>query len=180
MECGVGRIQCASVSGYRFCAVYMFFVFHTKIAACSDLTLTNGDIIYGAGSPNNRPIFSGATYSCDPGYTLTGGSTIRVCVSGGRWSGSASTCQGESVTRTQFTFQTIIIVYRHKIDWSSTTCSDLTNPTNGIVAYNMGTAGPDTVATYTCTTGYTLNGGTTRTCGSDGVWSGSAPVCQCK
>ncbi|XP_064386678.1 E-selectin-like [Halichondria panicea] len=131
------------------------------IAACSDLTLTNGDIIYSAGSPNNRPIFSGATYSCNPGYTLTGGSTIRVCVSGGRWSGSASTCQDTRSTGPP-----------------PTTCSDLTNPTNGIVAYNMGTAGPDTVATYTCTTGYTLNGGTTRTCGSDGVWSGSAPVCQ--
>ncbi|XP_064388562.1 E-selectin-like isoform X3 [Halichondria panicea] len=46
----------------------------------------------------------------------------------------------------------------------------------------MGTASQrpvDTVATYTCDTGYTLNGGnTTRTCGSDGVWSGSAPTCQ--
>ncbi len=35
-----------------------------------------------------------------------------------------------------------------------------------------------TVATYTCATGYTLNGGSTRTCGSDGMWSGSSPVCQ--
>ncbi len=38
----------------------------------------------------------------------------------------------------------------------------------------------DTVATYTCVTGYTLNGGNTRTCGSDGMWSGSSPVCQRK
>ena len=45
-----------------------------------------------------------------------------------------------------------------------------------MISYNMGTASPrpvDTVATYTCNPGYTLNGGTTtRTCGSDGVWSG--------
>ena len=52
-----------------------------------------------------------------------------------------------------------------------------------MTAYNMGTASPrpvDTVATYTCVTGYTLNGVTTRTCGSDGVWNGSPPVCQRK
>ena len=36
----------------------------------------------------------------------------------------------------------------------------------------------NTVATYTCTNGYTLSGDTIRTCGSDGGWSGSAPTCQ--
>ena len=41
-----------------------------------------------------------------------------------------------------------------------------------MVSYNDSTLGLDTVATYTCDTGYTLDGGsTTRTCGSDGVWS---------
>ncbi|XP_064386046.1 CUB and sushi domain-containing protein 2-like [Halichondria panicea] len=62
-----------------------------------------------------------------------------------------------------------------------TTCSDLTAPSNGMISYNTGTTSPrpvGTVATYTCVPGCTLNGGTTRTCGSDGVWSGSAPTCQ--
>ena len=66
---------------------------------------------------------------------------------------------------------------------SPTTCSDLPALTNGMILYNMGTASlrpVDTVATCTCDTGYTLNGGSTRTCGSDGVWSGLAPTCQCK
>ena len=64
------------------------------------------------------------------------------------------------------------------------TCSDLPSPTFGDIDY--GGAGStdnrpvNTVATYTCNTGYTLNGGTTRTCGSDGVWSGSTPTCQRK
>ena len=65
----------------------------------------------------------------------------------------------------------------------STTCSDLTKPTNGMIAYNIETNSlrpVDTVATYTCDTGYTLNGDTTRACESGGMWSGSAPVCQCK
>ncbi len=64
-----------------------------------------------------------------------------------------------------------------------TTCFDLTAPTNGMIGYNMGTASsrPEgTVATYTCNPGYTFIGGGTRTCGSDGVWSGSIPVCQRK
>ncbi len=66
-----------------------------------------------------------------------------------------------------------------------TTCSDLTVPTNGMIGYNMATSPRpvNTVATYTCVTGYTLQtygGNTTRTCGSDGVWSGSAVACYRK
>ncbi len=52
-----------------------------------------------------------------------------------------------------------------------------------MISYNMGTTSlrpVNTVATYTCVTGYTLHGGSTRTCESDGVWSGSALTCQCK
>ncbi|XP_064386185.1 CUB and sushi domain-containing protein 1-like isoform X2 [Halichondria panicea] len=123
---------------------------------CPDLpSLTNGMIVYSDGSPDNRPFSSSAVHSCNPGYTLTGGDTTRVCMSGGIWTGSPPTCQS--------------------------TCSDLTVPANGMISYNMGTASlrpVDTMATFTCDTGYTLNGGTTRTCGSDGVWSGFAPTCQ--
>ncbi len=65
-----------------------------------------------------------------------------------------------------------------------TTCSDLIAPTNGMISYNnMGTGSlrpVGTVATYTCNTSYTLNEGSTRTCGSDGMWSGFAPSCQGK
>ena len=35
-------------------------------------------------------------------------------------------------------------------------------------------------ATYSCNIGFTLNGDQTRTCGSDGSWSGSEPSCQSK
>ena len=64
-----------------------------------------------------------------------------------------------------------------------TTCPDLTVSANGMISYNMGTASlrpVGTVATYTCDTGYTVTGLSTSTCGSDGVWSGSASVCQRK
>ena len=62
-------------------------------------------------------------------------------------------------------------------------CPDLLSLTNGTISYSDGSTNSrpvDTLATYTCGTGYTLNGGNTRTCGSDGVWSGSAPTCQRK
>ncbi len=65
------------------------------------------------------------------------------------------------------------------------TCSDLPSLTNGIIDYS-GAGSTDsrpvgTVATHTCDTGYAIiDGSTTRTCGSDGVWSGLAPTCQRK
>ena len=63
-------------------------------------------------------------------------------------------------------------------------CSDLPSLENGDIDYGGGgstnSRPVNTVATYTCNPGYTLNGGTTRTCGSDGVWSGPAIDCQRK
>ncbi len=98
MECGVGQLQLVSVSGLDF--VYCLFVecIVSHTANCPDLpSLTNGMIMYSAGSTNNRPFISTAVYSCNTGYTLNGGTlsggTTRVCVGEGRWSGSPPTCQ---------------------------------------------------------------------------------------
>ncbi len=60
------------------------------------------------------------------------------------------------------------------------TCSDLPSLANGDIDYSGGSPDSrpvDTVATYTCDTGYSFNIGDTRTCGS-GVWSGLAPICR--
>ena len=60
-------------------------------------------------------------------------------------------------------------------------CTDLMDLVNGGITYDMETINNrpvDTVATYTCNVSYTLIGGSTRTCGSDRVWSGSDPVCE--
>ena len=35
-------------------------------------------------------------------------------------------------------------------------------------------------ATYTCDSGFMLNGNETQECQKDGIWSGAAPTCQNK
>ncbi len=65
------------------------------------------------------------------------------------------------------------------------TCFDLGNRANSDLTYNDGTSDlrpPGTVATYTCVTGYRIVGTTsatiTRSCLTNGGWSGSDPTCQ--
>ena len=67
----------------------------------------------------------------------------------------------------------------------SGTCFDLPPLINGVNAYDAGSADSrpiNTIATFTCDNGYTLEltGGNFRQCLNDGTWSGSAPTCQGK
>ena len=55
-------------------------------------------------------------------------------------------------------------------------CGSLPGPANGQVTLTAGTFGQ--TATYSCNTGYSLVGDSTRTCQAGGSWSGSAPTCQ--
>ncbi|XP_066295428.1 sushi, von Willebrand factor type A, EGF and pentraxin domain-containing protein 1-like isoform X3 [Branchiostoma lanceolatum] len=89
-----------------------------------------------------------ATFTCDPGYGLVGGST-RTCQADTTWSGSSPTC-------------------------TAVQCPALTAPANGAVS---GTNSYEDVATFTCDPGYSLVGGSTRTCQADTTWSGSSPTC---
>ena len=59
-------------------------------------------------------------------------------------------------------------------------CDDLPAPVNGeMVTCSSGTvgAGYDTCS-FTCNTGYELTGSDTRTCQSNGSWSGSDDMCR--
>ncbi len=60
-------------------------------------------------------------------------------------------------------------------------CGALSHPSNGRVTYSP----PDTTtfgarATYSCDTGYTLQGSRTLECQADETWSGSTPTCARK
>ncbi len=55
-------------------------------------------------------------------------------------------------------------------------CGHLTDPANGQVDTSSGTIFGST-ATYSCDSGYTLSGSSSRTCEDDGLWTQSEPVC---
>ena len=60
-------------------------------------------------------------------------------------------------------------------------CADLSAPANGeITSCSSGTVGvgyEGDTCSFTCNTGYELTGSDTRTCQSDGSWSGIGTTC---
>ncbi|XP_064386331.1 sushi, von Willebrand factor type A, EGF and pentraxin domain-containing protein 1-like isoform X3 [Halichondria panicea] len=67
--------------------------------------------------------------------------------------------------------------FTHRICVTFTPCPTLSPLSNGMISYNADT----NMATYTCNTGYTINGATPITCMSDGTsagtWSATPPTC---
>ena len=57
----------------------------------------------------------------------------------------------------------------------------LTDLNNGMIICSLGDDGVPSykdTCSFTCNTGYELTGNDTRTCQSDGSWSGSDPMCR--
>ena len=65
----------------------------------------------------------------------------------------------------------MLIIYIH----ITASCSELSNPANGIVLWTGLTTGSNAI--HTCKSGYQLIGEWIRTCMSNGVWSGQEPIC---
>ena len=60
-------------------------------------------------------------------------------------------------------------------------CSSLTTVDNGLLSCSLGDDGVpfyEDTCSFTCNTGYELTGSDTKTCQSDGSWSGSVSVCR--
>jgi len=57
-------------------------------------------------------------------------------------------------------------------------CGTLEDPDNGRVEFSNTTF--ESTANYTCNLGYSLNGNSTRTCETNGEWSGDSPSCERK
>ena len=60
-------------------------------------------------------------------------------------------------------------------------CPNFTQSNNGVINCSLGDDGVSSyedTCSYTCNTGYELTGSDTRTCQSDGSWSGSDASCN--
>ena len=60
-------------------------------------------------------------------------------------------------------------------------CPGLTDPNNGTITCSPGDNGVpsyEDTCSFTCNTGYELTGSDTRTCQSDGSWSGTEAMCR--
>ena len=58
---------------------------------------------------------------------------------------------------------------------ASLSCPGLSTPLNGSVSYTSQRVGH--IARYNCSTGYILEGSSSRTCLAGGYWSGHQPYC---
>ena len=74
-------------------------------------------------------------------------------------------------------FSVSVLAYLSLFDFSPTVvdCGDPGTLTNG--QRSLPSTTYNSVVTYTCDVGYTLQGSNSRTCQSDGQWSGSVPRC---
>ena len=70
------------------------------------------------------------------------------------------------------------LIHIHTCASAVVVCPGLMNPDNGQVELSDMVFG--SIATYSCDTGYNLNGSVTRMCMADGQWSGENPACQSK
>jgi len=60
-------------------------------------------------------------------------------------------------------------------------CNSLTDPNNGVITCSLGEDGVpsyEDTCSITCNTGYELTGSDTRTCQSNGNWSGNETICS--
>ena len=90
-----------------------------------------------------------AFYNCTGGYTVVGNSS-RLCQYDGLWSGIEPSCQPHN-------------------------CSVLSNPSNGFVTFSS--VSYMSMANYSCSVGYMLQGVENRTCNMSELWSEEEPHC---
>ncbi|XP_019619706.1 PREDICTED: P-selectin-like [Branchiostoma belcheri] len=93
---------------------------------------------------------NGVTFTCNTGYVMNGASTP-TCRADGTWSHPVPTC-------------------------TPVQCPARAAPANGAVSPTGAVSYPNGV-TFTCNSGYVLNGAAAATCRADGTWSHPVPVC---
>uniref|UniRef100_A0A8C4EHG7 C3/C5 convertase n=1 Tax=Dicentrarchus labrax TaxID=13489 RepID=A0A8C4EHG7_DICLA len=124
-----------------------------RIVECPDPNvLENGNV-----SPPQERYFvdNGTSYECYFGYTLRGSST-RVCLPNGKWSGSTPICSHDT----------------------GDNCADPGIPPGASRSGN--TFGIDDTVEYSCNSNQFLVGSRERVCQANGQWTGREPACYCK
>ncbi|XP_043995746.1 complement factor B-like [Gambusia affinis] len=124
-----------------------------KVVECPDPNvLENGNV-----SPPEVQYFVGneTSYDCYSGYTLRG-SSKRICLPNGKWSGSTPICSRDS----------------------GAACPDPGVPPGASRAGNMFEI--DDKVIYTCNSGLFLVGSKERVCLENGQWTGTEPACYYK
>ncbi|XP_038067159.1 sushi, von Willebrand factor type A, EGF and pentraxin domain-containing protein 1-like [Patiria miniata] len=105
---------------------------------------------HGAINGDDQTYNKSVTYTCETGYRLLG-KPVRTCLADGTWSGDFPICK-------------MVI------------CGEPPRPENGrFTGHNFLYRG---VADYWCNQGYILNGTSTTSCLSTGLWSSPPPLCQ--
>jgi len=69
----------------------------------------------------------------------------------------------------------------HLLIYIAVACPSLTDPNNGLMTCSLGDDGIPSykdICGFICNVGYLLSGSDTRTCQSDGSWSGSETMCR--
>ncbi|KZS17024.1 putative Sushi [Daphnia magna] len=122
-----------------------------KIPTCSPIHCSDVQIPqHGSVSETSSLLDSRITFGCHEGYQLEGEEQI-TCLPDGTWSNSLPVCVARS-------------------------CGEPPSIENGWMAVR-GTGVNDTVS-YSCQPGYRLSGGDSRTCLSNGLWSGEDLACD--
>ena len=134
-----------------------------------------------------------AFYRCLSGYERAG-ARIRTCEISGEWEPEVPVCQRKQLCVYQWLSTYCKIYYGYFISvyrslYSTTQfcffsmavpraiqCSALSDPAFGSVVLTGRKVG--STATYSCNSGYVLDGSSLRVCQQDGQWSGEAPTCR--
>ncbi|XP_028277943.1 complement factor B-like [Parambassis ranga] len=121
-----------------------------KLVECPDPNVLE----YGSVSPPQEKYFVGneTTYECYSGYNMRG-STKRICLKNGKWSGFTPICSND--------------IHNN--------CADPGIPAGALRTGN--TFGIDDKVTYSCNGNLFLVGSKERVCQENGEWSGQEPAC---
>ena len=114
------------------------------------------------------------SFACNTGYELTGSDT-RSCQSDGSWNGTDNMCR----RGTKLCYYIVVVIAIPNFTVFCQPFGDLLN--NGVVNCSLGDDGVHSykdICNISCNSGYELTGSDTRTCQSDGSWSGAYSVCK--